>query len=636
MTSIPTIVVVDDAAEIRVLVRTRLRLSGRLQVVGEGASGTDAVALAEQHHPALLLLDVSMPGMDGLEALPRVREVSPETQVVMYSGFSEVGLAERTIELGAAAFFEKSTSLDTLVEDLLAVLGQRARDPVDQGEAEPVLEEHLERFRELFEDAAIGMATLTLSGRIVRVNQSLATLFRRSPKELVSAAYADFVAGHAGQVERALDKVVRKSRDAYRIEHDVAGVAGRRVLATLSPVRDKQGRPLYLFLQVQDVSVQRTMEEELRQSEARLQLLVDAVEDYAIFMLDPDGRVASWNTGAQRIKGWTADEVVGRHFRTFYPVEQQERRHPEHELEVALAKGHYQEEGPRVRKDGSTFWAHVTITAVFDRSGRHVGFGKVTRDVTERLLLEEEQARASTALAQANASLEEANAQLQQIADDQSHFLAVTAHELRSPIGALSGAAEMLSAHWELLESEERSELLLGMKPSADRLRRLLTDLLTASRIQAGALNLDLRPIEVREQLETAAAAARRGRTAGDVVVEAEAGVKVLADALRLAQMVDNLIANALRHGAAPVVLSTEERPDAVDIVVRDGGAGVSPALQERLFERFATDHEGGTGLGLYIVRELARSQDGDASYRPEDGAFVITLPTARGEDVQG
>ena len=178
MTSIPTVVVVDDAAEIRALVRTRLRLSGRLDVVGEGASGHDAIALVEQHRPALLLLDVSMPGMDGLEALPRVREGSPETRVVMYSGFSEVGLAERTIELGAAAFFEKSTSLDTLVDDLLAVLGEPARAPADPGESEPVLEEHLERFRELFEDAAIGMATLTLSGRIVRVNQSLATAVR--------------------------------------------------------------------------------------------------------------------------------------------------------------------------------------------------------------------------------------------------------------------------------------------------------------------------------------------------------------------------------------------------------------------------------------------------------------------------
>ncbi len=631
MTSSPTVVVVDDSAEIRTLVRARLRLSGRLDVVGEGESGQDAVALVEQHRPALLLLDVSMPGMDGLEALPRVRVRSPGTRVVMYSGFSEVGLAERTIELGAAAFFEKSTSLDTLVDDLLAILGEPTPERVEASSSEPVLEEHLERFRELFEDAAIGMATLTLSGRIVRVNQSLATLFGRPANDLVSTAYADCVADYDGQMESALDQVVRESQDAYRIEHDVAGGDGCRVLATLSPVRDNEGRPLYLFLQVQDISAQRAAAEALRRSEQRFRLLVEAVQDYAIFMLDPDGYIASWNEGAQRSKGYAADEIIGQHFRIFYPKEKQAERHPEHELELALRDGRYEEEGWRLRKDGSTFWAHVTITAVHDQDRQLVGYAKVTRDVTERLLLQQEQDRSAAALAEANAELEEANAQLTQVAEDQSHFLAVAAHELRSPVGVLSGTAEMLVAHWDQLEPDERSDLLQGMKPSADRLRRLLTDLLTTTRIQASALDLELRAIDLREQIEIVAATARRAPGAGEVVVDIEPGVTVFADVGRLAQMMDNLVSNAIRHGLAPVVISTEVGPETVDIVVRDAGSGVSSALQERLFERFATGSAGGTGLGLYIVRELARSQDGDASYRSEDGAFVLTLPIPRG-----
>jgi PAS domain S-box-containing protein len=629
MTSFPTVVVVDDAAEIRALVRTRLRLSNRLEVVGEGASGRDAIALAEQHHPALMLLDVSMPEMDGLEALPRVREISPETRVVMYSGFSEVGLAERTIELGAAAFFEKSSSLDSLVDDLLAVLGEHARGPADQEGTEPLLEEHRERFRELFEDAAIGMATLTLSGRIVRVNRSLATLFDRPAKELVSSAYADLVDDHDGKMEAALDQVVRKSSDAVRIEHDVEHLDGRRVLATLSPVRDREGRPLYLFLQVQDISAQREAAEALRRSEQRFRLLVETVQDYAIFMLDPDGHISSWNEGAQRSKGYTADEIIGQHFRIFYPQAQRNERHPEHELALALRDGRYEEEGWRVRKDGSKFWAHVTITAVHNRDRELVGFAKVTRDITERLVAQREQDRFSAALTAANASLEGANTQLRQVAEDQAHFLAVAAHELRSPVGVLSGTADLLGAHWHELEDQERSELLLGMKPSADRLRRLLSDLLTTSRIQANALNLDIRSIDVQEQLDTAAATARRAPGAGEIVVDAAPGVMVLADAGRLAQMMDNLISNALRHGRPPVVITAEPRPESVEIVVRDAGAGVQPALQERLFERFATSSEGGTGLGLYIVRQLARSQAGEAAYRIEDGSFVITLPAA-------
>ncbi len=187
----------------------------------------------------------------------------------------------------------------------------------------------------------------------------------------------------------------------------------------------------------------------------------------------------------------------------------------------------------------------------------------------------------------------------------------------------------MFVAHWDKLDAEERSELLLGMKPSADRLRRLLSDLLTTSRIQAGALDLKVRAIDLREQLESAAATARRAPGTAEVVVDAEPGVLVLADPGRLAQMMDNLVGNAIRHGIAPVVISVDVRHETVDIVVRDAGPGVSPALRDRLFQRFATSSEGGTGLGLYIVRELARSQAGEASYRTADGAFVVTLPSA-------
>ena len=170
-----TTVIVDDAHEVRLLVKTRLRLSGRFRVVGEGTDGTDAVALARKHRPALMLLDVSMPGMDGLEALPRVLAVSPSTRVVMYSGFEEQGLAERARELGAADFIEKSTPVDLLVEQLTAALAGDLSGEPPGGLAEPavaalgsedqqVLDEHLERFREVFEQAAIGMATMTLTG----------------------------------------------------------------------------------------------------------------------------------------------------------------------------------------------------------------------------------------------------------------------------------------------------------------------------------------------------------------------------------------------------------------------------------------------------------------------------------------
>ena len=634
---LPTIVIVDDAADVRALVRTRLRLSGRLDVVAEGATGAEAVAAAREHRPDLMLLDVSMPVMDGLEALSKVLDASPATRVAMYSGFSEQGLAQRALELGAVAFLEKSMSLETLVDELVALLGDRAPGAAAPAAAQVdeadrmVLREHQERFREVFDDAAIGMATVTLAGQVVRANAALAALLDRDLAALIGLPYAELADGRADLVDDALDRILSGRTRVVQLEHDVVTAGGRRrVMATVAPVLDSAERPLYLFLQVQDVTAQRQAEAQLRTSEARFRLLVENVEDYAIFMLSPEGLVESWNAGAQRIKGYTEADIVGRHFRTFYPPEVQESGHPERELEIALREGHYEEEGWRVRKDGSRFWANVLITAVHDEAGRHVGFAKITRDTTARRAMLEDREATAVALA-------EANAQLERAAEDQAHFLAVTAHELRTPVGVLAGTAEMLAQHGEDLEDDERRELLAGMSSSAARLRRLLTDLLTASRLQASALELEVETVDAADLVAGAADAARRTWPDARIEASAERGLLVRGDRDRLAQAVDNLIANALRHGAPPVRVSAragEGDGRAVEVVVRDAGPGVAEEMRDRLFSRFATGRGGGgTGLGLYIVRQLARSHDGDAAYVPdaEGGSFVISLPRAEG-----
>ena len=239
--SLPTIVVVDDAPEVRAVLRTVFRFSGELDVVGEGSDGAAAVELAVQHRPALMLLDVSMPGMDGLEALPRVRRASPETRVVMYSGFDEAGLATRTAQLGASAFIQKAGSFDDLVAELLAILDVEPAHPVPDPsathdaephpvlstDAELILQEHLERFGEVFAEAAIGMGTLTLSGRLVRANRQLAQLLGRSADSLVGTAYGELTGGDSSAFEVALDRVLRESEDVAQVEHRVTGAGGR-------------------------------------------------------------------------------------------------------------------------------------------------------------------------------------------------------------------------------------------------------------------------------------------------------------------------------------------------------------------------------------------------------------------------
>ncbi|WP_203416818.1 PAS domain S-box protein [Jiangella ureilytica] len=645
---LPTIVVIDDSTEVRAVITARLRLSGLLEVVGEGGDGTEAVGLAFQHQPSLLLLDLSMPVMDGLEALPGILAVSPATQVVVYSGFDEGGLAQSAEELGAAGFIEKSLPIDRLAGELLAKLpehhvvpGPRARPamtvvadpaahPPIRGRDQQVLDEHLERFREVFEQAAIGMATMTLTGSIVRANRALSDLMGCKPHELVGLDYGRLTSGRGDLLDAALFDITRMSADIVHLEHDVSDASEKRkVLATLAPVRDSRGQALYVFLQVQDITQQRAAEEELRRSEERFRLLVEAVRDYAIFMLDPHGHVASWNAGAERIKGYSATEIIGQHFRVFYPQEKRDEQHPEFELQQALRTGQYGEEGWRLRKDGTRFWANVLITAVFNEMGEHIGFAKVTRDMTEARRVTEQREAAAAAVAAANE-------QLQRAAEEQRQFLAVTAHELRTPASVLGGTADTLSRHWSELSADDRTRLLHSMSSSAVRLQRLVTDLLTTSRLDADSLRLRPAPTSLAVLVATAietVRSTREGAGAGAVTAHLEPDVQVLADPGRLVQAIENLIGNALHHGAPPVEIRIGSARGVARVEVTDAGDGVPSEVLKRLFQRFSTgDGARGTGLGLYIARELARAHDGDVVYEPGTpdqpaGTFVLTVP---------
>jgi PAS domain S-box-containing protein len=644
------VVLVDDSADVRTLVRTKLRLSGAAVVEGEGADGADAIDLARRLQPDAMLLDVSMAGIDGLTALPQVLECSPRTRVVMFSGFDEEPLALRALELGAASYLTKTSSLDAVVAELVAAaegageptgepFGDRSgdrssetgpgsadktagRDPDAAGEE--VLGDQVERFRSMFDDAAIGMATMTLQGSIVRANAALARMLGVAADELLGSPYGVALSDDDG-VRHATAAIVERGTDVVTLEHPQVGEAYRR--STLTVVRDRAGQPLYLFAQCQDVTPQRLTEIELHQSEQRFRLMVDLVRDYAIFMLDPEGRITSWNLGAERSKGWTADEVIGRHFRMFYPDEQQRTGHPEHELELALRDGVYQEEGWRVRKDGTQFWAHVTITAIRDEDGRHLGFAKVTRDHTERMQMLEQQGQYAHALAEANARLEEANTELAAAAEEQARFLAVTAHELRTPLSVLTMSARLLVENLDRLGEDERDELLSGMQGSAGRLQRLLGDLLTTSRLQAATLALDVQDHDVAEVLGPVLQQLRVAHPEATIDVQVPDGLLARVDADRLGQIVDNLVANAVAYGKSPIRVSAVLAGPEVEITVRDAGPGVPADLRDRLFERFATRGGHGSGLGLHIVRELARAQGGEASYRAEQNAFVICIP---------
>jgi signal transduction histidine kinase len=286
---------------------------------------------------------------------------------------------------------------------------------------------------------------------------------------------------------------------------------------------------------------------------------------------------------------------------------------------MAIRDGHYEEEGWRIRKDGSRFWANVVITAIRNERGDLVGFTKVTRDMSERRAMLER--------------LEGANARLQSTAAEQAQFLAVTAHELRTPIRVVTGCAETLARHWSDMTDDERTEMLDAMDVGAGRLRRLIDDLLMASRLEAGAIEIQVAPVELAPLLASTVASARSTNPDAEFVVDCAADITVLADADRLAQIVDNLLANALRHGRSPVQITAAVTDGTAELAFTDAGPGVPVEMRERLFGRFATgETQRGTGLGLFIVRELAHAQGGDARYETQlDGSsrFLVTLPLA-------
>ncbi len=628
---------VDDSKEVRALVGRRLQSSGMFEVVGEGGDGEDAISLVHRHEPTLMLLDTSMPTMDGIEALPAILALCPETRVVMFTGFEEHGLAARARELGAADFIEKSIPLEELPGRLMRTLNQASPGSLPRGrhrlsvvsdvagdEQGPfareqlVLNEHIEQFRELFDQAAIGMATLTVNGTIVRANRALAELMSCSTYDLVGVDYGRLTDGGGERLDRGLEAIRSVGEDLTTFEHHLPtrpGTAPSRVVRVmLAPIRDSQQQVLYVFAQVQDISAQLEAEADLRRSEETFRLMVTAVGEYAIFMLDVEGNVISWNAGAQRIKGYAASEIIGRSFRVFYPAEEQATGHPEHNLEVALRTGTFAEAGWRVRQDGSRFWASVVISPVYDDAGRHVGFAKVTRDQTRVREHEEER---KNAIAQ------------------QAHLLAVTAHELRTPTAVIDGTAGALRASWDEMPAAERDEMLAGLRSSAHRLRRLVTDLATASHLHGDTLQVRPDDVSLAESLRSAAARTQVAVPGVEIGVDIPDEVMVHADPGRLGQALDNLLDNAIRHGAPPINLFGAAVHEEVHIRVSDAGPGVPTGLIPRLFERFALGGpSGGTGLGLYLVREIARGHGGEATYHPpgpgQQATFEMTLPVGR------
>ena len=368
-----------------------------------------------------------------------------------------------------------------------------------------------------------------------------------------------------------------------------------------------------------DLSERRRQDELLRNSEERFRLLVEGVKDYAIFMLDPSGYVVSWNIGAFYNKGYEAHEIIGKHFSIFYPEEVAAAGWPDTELRMALENGRYEEEGWRVRKDGTRFWANVVITALFDQTGRHRGFAKVTRDLTEkrRAAALEDEGRRITA------------------------FIAMLAHELRNPIAPIANAAAIMNAIDALPTNAQFARDIISRQ--VKQLTRLVDDLLDISRISAGKIHLESKPVLLDEVLAEAVETISpliKNKEQTLTLDMRERAIWVKGDRTRLIQILSNLLHNAMKFtqngGQISVSLGVDD--GAACFTVSDDGPGIAPEHLPHLFNRFAQREDdntkifGGLGLGLSLVQHLTTLQGGSVSaissgVTGEGSEFTIRLP---------
>jgi PAS domain S-box-containing protein len=378
---------------------------------------------------------------------------------------------------------------------------------------------------------------------------------------------------------------------------------------------------------------------ELQSSEERFRLFVEGVKDYAIFMLNPSGQVTSWNEGAERIKGYRADEIIGRHISTFYVPEDVASRKPARALAVARQRGRYEEEGWRLRRDGSRFMANVLITAIHDESGQLQGFAKVTRDITERRRLQDKLLKAQRREA---ARFRELADQMAILERTKSQFLDLASHELRTPVSLIRGYLSLFE-EGVLGELNENGHTAISvLNGQMLQLHFLIDQMLHAAGLKSRSLALHEEDFDLRELVATVVEWAHE-LAGGDIKVTLSAPshpVPVRADRDWLSTILHNLLDNAIKYSPFEGSIDCELLSDGrwAKVKIKDQGPGLDPDQLSQLFQEFGrvvnpdTAAIRGAGLGLYLARELARLHRGDVivESEPRHGStFVLVLPLA-------
>jgi PAS domain S-box-containing protein len=371
-----------------------------------------------------------------------------------------------------------------------------------------------------------------------------------------------------------------------------------------------------------EAGVRKEAEERLAQIEEGFRLFVSNVKDYALLMLDQEGVVVSWNEGAERIEGYRAEEIIGQHFSRFYSAEDVGNGKPGFELEEAKRNGRFENEGWRVRKDGSRFLANVVITALRDETGELRGFGKITRDITERKKYEED--------------LLKKVRQLKHSSDELQQFSYVASHDLQEPLRMVASYTQLLAKRYQGRLDSDADEFIAYAVDGCNRMQRLVEDLLVYSRAANNAA--DPHEISSENALREALTTLRATIKESGAVVTHDPLPTVTADEARLTQVFLNLVGNAIKYRGAEVpqvhISATKNGSEEWIFSVRDNGLGIESQYFERIFVLFqrlhGRDEFKGTGIGLTICKKIVERAGGRiwVESQPQKGStFYFSVP---------